>query len=633
MTHLNIDLEDGAVLDVPLNKLKASPRNARKTPHAKADVEALAASIAAKGVIQPLVVEPERDGDGALTGLYFVTVGEGRRQALRLRAKRKEIARNVAVRCILDLTNDPFEVSLDENVTRFAMHPADQFEAFQQLATERGFGPEEIAARFGVTPAVVKQRLRLAAVSPRLMDLYRAEAMSLDQLMVFTITTDHAHQEQVWDSLAWTKDPAYIRRLLTESRVRATDRRALFVGVEAYAEAGGVIERDLFAEDQGGYLVDVALLERLALAKLTTVADEVRAEGWKWVEAGLDPPTTFQMGRAYSNLVELSTEDQVRYDAMQADYEKTVVSYDRDGDPDGILATRLKALAAERDELDAKRRVYAPEVLARAGAFVSLDRNGQVQVDRGYVRREDETPVATLDADNEPGEDKPPRRARLPDRLVAELTAHRTAALCDQLGRHPALALAALTHAVAAPAFRRGATSCLEVRTGSVNLSTYVPGIRETAAGSAIEARHEAWDAELPDDDAAFWDAILALPPERQLALLAHCVGMTVNAVELTARAKDGGSPADRLAAGLKLDMSAYWSATAESYLARVPKPLIQAAVREAVSDEAARRLDGLKKDAMARTAETLLADAGWLPEVLRGDQEPEPPAQLEAAE
>ena len=119
--------QDGDVIDVPLNKLKKSPRTARRTPHAAPDIEALAASIAVKGVLQAPVVEPETDAEGAPTGCYLVTIGEGRRLALLLRAKRKEIRKTEPVRCVVDLTNDPHEISLDENVTRSAMHPADQF--------------------------------------------------------------------------------------------------------------------------------------------------------------------------------------------------------------------------------------------------------------------------------------------------------------------------------------------------------------------------------------------------------------------------------------------------------------------------------------------------------------------------
>jgi hypothetical protein len=88
---------NGAVLFVPLGKLKKSPRNARKTPHSEAHIEALAASIAAKGMLQNLVVEPETDAEGEPTGCYFVTIGEGRRLAQLLRVKRKQIRKSEAM--------------------------------------------------------------------------------------------------------------------------------------------------------------------------------------------------------------------------------------------------------------------------------------------------------------------------------------------------------------------------------------------------------------------------------------------------------------------------------------------------------------------------------------------------------
>ena len=83
----------GVEIVVPLNRLKASPRNARKVKHKAAAIEALAASIRAKGVLQAPVVEIERGREGAATGNYLVTIGEGRRQALRMLVKRKAIKR------------------------------------------------------------------------------------------------------------------------------------------------------------------------------------------------------------------------------------------------------------------------------------------------------------------------------------------------------------------------------------------------------------------------------------------------------------------------------------------------------------------------------------------------------------
>src|SRR5882762_4484175 len=284
--HVETVVESGTEIFVPLNKLKKSPKNARKTPHSEATIEALAASITAKGMLQNLVVEPERDGDGEATGSYFVTVGEGRRLAQLLRVKRKEIKKTEPIRCVIDTANDPHEISLDENVTRENMHPADQFEAFKKLAEERGFGAEEIAARFGVTPHVVRQRLRLGAVSPKLMQIYRNGELALDQLMAFAITEDHARQGAAYERLSHSRDASTIRRMLTEANVAATDRRAIFVGAEKYTEVGGTILRDLFTEDRGGYFEDVALLDMLVVAKLGREANALmEAEGWKWAQA------------------------------------------------------------------------------------------------------------------------------------------------------------------------------------------------------------------------------------------------------------------------------------------------------------------------------------------------------------
>lgn len=239
--HVDTNSESAAGIFIPLNKLKKSPKNARKTPHSDEAIKAYAASIAAKGILQNLVVEPEMDGEGTPTGFYFVTIGEGRRLAQLLRVTRKEIKKTEPIRCIVDTANDPHEISLDENVTRENMHPADQFEAFKKLADERGFGVEEIAARFGVTPHVVRQRLRLGAISPRLMQIYRDGDLTLEQLMAFAIASDHARQEAVFDRLSYNRDASTIRRLLTETHVPATDRRARFVGIDAYTEAGGTV--------------------------------------------------------------------------------------------------------------------------------------------------------------------------------------------------------------------------------------------------------------------------------------------------------------------------------------------------------------------------------------------------------
>ena len=337
----------GVEIFVPLNKLIKSPRNARKVPHGEAAIEALAASIQHKGMLQNLVVEPET-ADGAPTGRYFVTAGEGRRLAQLLRAKRKQITRAQAIRCWRDTDNDAAEISLDENVTRTPMHPADQFERFHELSRDKGWGAEEIGARFGVSPEIVKRRLRLGAVSPKLMEVYRQDGLTLDQLAAFAIMDDHARQEQVFENLSHNKEPWIIRRDLTASNVPATDRRAMFIGADAYLEAGGNIIRDLFAEDQSGFFEDAGLLDTLAIERLREIAGEALAEGWKWAEAGIDFPHDHGLRRYYPQAVALSEADEARLAEAAAEYDALIRGYDSYEDMPEEVARKAEALAKAR---------------------------------------------------------------------------------------------------------------------------------------------------------------------------------------------------------------------------------------------------------------------------------------------
>jgi hypothetical protein len=95
---------------VPLDKLKKSPKNVRQVPHTKADIQAFAASIAAIGMLQYPVVEPEVGPKGKPTGFYLVNAGEGRRLAQLLRVKRKQIKADEPIRCILDVEHSATEI-------------------------------------------------------------------------------------------------------------------------------------------------------------------------------------------------------------------------------------------------------------------------------------------------------------------------------------------------------------------------------------------------------------------------------------------------------------------------------------------------------------------------------------------
>ena len=628
--------ETGSTLFIPLHRLKKSPKNARKTPHPKADIEALAASIAAKGLLQNLVVEPERKDDGKETGYYLVTIGEGRRLAHLLRAKRKEIRKAEPVRCILDTAHNAHEISLAENVIRSAMHPADQFEAFARLHREEGMAAEDIAARFGVTPTVVRQRLKLGAIAPTLMQAYRDEELTLEELTAFAITDDHARQEQVWNELpAYNRSRDAILRALSEGQVSSDDRRASFVGAEAYQAAGGAIIRDLFDEEGGGFFADAALLNRLVREKLAAEATKIEAEGWKWivVEPEFNHEMTAGMRRVYPEAAPLSEADQVKLGEL--DRQHNALSNDDPGDDEDILA-KLQAIEEEMDALTGAEQ-YQPEEIAIAGAFVCLDHHGEPRIERGFFRAEDWKAKASFSRNAEPdGETRQTDQGKpLSEKLVAELTAYRTAGLRNALAEHSATALTAVVHALAAATFysRSDRSSCLEIVPRSASLAAHASGIDECPAMIAIAERHAAWERRMPEDAARLWGFVAGLDQAEQVQLLAHCASLTVNAMRLPKHRTEtaASAHADLLAETLGLDMTATWTPTAANYFGRVSKERIVEAVREGVSAEAAANIAGMKKLAMAEVAEQRLAGTGWLPELLRTGSAVEPEAEQAA--
>jgi len=603
---------------IPLNRLTPCPANVRKSGTGIGIAE-LAASIAAHGLLQNLQV---RSGKG---GKFEVVAGARRLAALGLLAKQKTIAKTAGIACnILDDENAG-EISLAENTIRLPMHPADQFTAFHALAAT-GKGPEEIAGRFGCTAAVVRQRLKLATVSPRLLDLYRAAEMDLDQLMAFTVSDNHGSQEAAWfEQPCYSRTPSGIRRTLTSTQVEAGDPRARFVGLEAYTAAGGGITRDLFQPEHEGYLTDPALLDRLAAEKLDREAAKLRAEGWGWTQIipDIDYAALRGFGRIAPTCQPPGAEQAEELDRLSAAYEALIEEYGEDPEP--AIAQQMEDLSEQIDVLSAGCVTWQPEDMARAGVIISIGRDGLAAIECGLQRPEDrqEQPAAPK-ADTTPDGNAPsPAPASLSDRLIEDLTAHRTAALRTLLADDWLVALAAVVQAMALPVFYShsfGTGTCLDLRANSADLRRHAEGIADSPAAVALDAHHAAWLRRLPETAETLWDWLLAQTPDTLTGLLAYCAACTVSAVRKPQDRADAAHlrHADQLAAALHLDMTRWWQPTVAGYLGRVSKARILEAVTEGVSKGAADNLAKLKKDALAARAEERLAGTGWLPTILR---------------
>jgi ParB family chromosome partitioning protein len=633
--------------DIPFNKLMLSQSNVR---HVKAGVsiEELAEDIARRTLLASITVRPVLDDNGAETGMFTIPAGGRRFRALELLVKQKRLNKTALVPCVVRLDGLAEEDSLAENIQRAPLHPLDQFRAFQAMR-EKGRTEEEIAAAFFVSASVVKQRLKLAAVAPSLHEVYAEEEITLDQLMAFTVNPDHARQVQVWEALQrhYSKQPYEIRRMLTEGAVRASDKRAQFVGLDNYVEAGGDILRDLFQQDDGGWLQDASLLDVMVTEKLAEEAEVIRAEGWKWVEVDTDFPYghTFDMRRIHGEAEPMSKAEATEYQALKAEYDTLEAEHaEADELPEEVDA-RLGEIETAMEALQDRPVRFEAEDHALAGAFVSIDSSGRLRVERGHVRAEDE-PVEEQDecadvdaeapivedaddyaspaAEDEEDEDglKP-----LSDRLVMELTAHRTLALRNALAQDPQVAFLAALHAMTLRLFYRyGLDSCVEIEPRNAAFGSQVPGLGDTSYAQAIDQRHETWARNLPKASEDLWETLTEFDSCSREALFALCVAMSVNAVhDPYQRRPRSIAHADVLAGTVGLDMAkAGWVVTGDSYLGRVTKARILEAVHEAKGEDAADRISGLKKPEMVTAAEDLLVGTGWLPEPLRTPPLPE---------
>lgn len=620
---------------VPLSQLRVSKRNVRKIRSSGSSIEALAASIARVGLLQNLTVVQARGGK------YYDVVAGGRRlAALKQLAKSGRIPKEWAVPCMLVASADARTVSLTENVQREAMHPADQFEAFAALVAE-GQPIEDIAADFGVTPLVVQRRLKLANVSRRLLADYRADAVSLEQLMALAITDDHAAQEAAfYEAPEWQRHPHSLRARLTEQDIDAGHALVRFVGLDAYEAAGGGVRRDLFAQDDNGtYITDTALLDRLVKEKLDSHAAEVKSEGWAWVDA--TPSMTYADLHAFQRASRERRTPGKRESArienlearMQAIGEELDAALETDDEETAdALQEEGDSLAAQLQKLRERLLDYNPTIKAAAGAIVTIDRQGQVVIHRGLLREAEAKALRTLERlqqglteeesnGGDSGNDDQPKAATISDKLAQRLSAHRTAALQIELARNPQAALAAVVHGMVQTVLPVGRyphySLPLDMRLTVQNrLDSMAPDWPESLAAVALRELQQAAGADLPQDSADLFAVLLAKPQDELLQLLAVCAAATVDAVIHRASEHQPGA---ELAQAVGLNMAAWWQPTAEGYFQHISKAMILAAVGEFAPEQVA-RLEKLKKGDLVSEAERQVAGTGWMPAIFRVD-------------
>jgi ParB family chromosome partitioning protein len=627
---------------IPLNKLVPSPRNVRRRIDPQADLE-LKADIAARGLLQNLVVTPA----GKPRGSFAVEAGERRRRALQALADDGALPNDLEVCCLVleGGVAAAGETSLAENFQRLSMNAADECLAFRQLV-DQGADAEGIAGRFGLTVRFVEGRLRLADLAPVVFEALGAGEITLDMAKAYAATPDRERQAYVFEQMSrgyGAPHPDSIRRMMTQATVSGSDRRARFVGEEAYVRAGGRIERDLFSDEGSARWLDVALLERLASDKMEALAAEATAEtGLAFVRPTLDSwighAQLEGLRRVPVAAPPLGDEEVARVDDLEGEIEALAEIIE---DEEVDECARAEAEAKIRDLNDAITAIVdRPPLIEDAmkgsvGAFLMLDEQGRPRLDTSFYAeaRPSETEPDTGSAgDAAPHGGNKQRAGGLSQRLVDELAIQRRDILAVHVAADPGLALDLaiflMVDREAGYSGEKSGSSLTAMPPSNPVFDFKAPEAPATVA--SVEATN-ALDRSWADGrtKAERFDAFRALAEESRAAWLGHAVAGTLEA-SLNLSGDRTCSFHDHLGRLLGVDVARWWRPTGTNFFDRVPKSVTLAALADVGGEAFAARYAKAKKAELAQSCQRIFAGdfiaevevkeaaLAWVPEAMR---------------
>jgi ParB family transcriptional regulator, chromosome partitioning protein len=640
---------------IPLNKLMPSPRNVRRASDEQADLQ-LKADIEARGLLQNLVVAPAKKPKGRFT----VEAGGRRLRALASLAEEGKLTAGHEV-CCLVIDSGPAaaqEAGLAENFQRLAMNPADECMAFQQLI-EQGADVEGIARRFGLTVRFVEGRLRLASLAPIVFEALGAGEITLDVAKAYAATPDRERQAFVFEQMSrsyMAQHPDGIRRMMTQATASASDRRARFVGEEAYVAAGGRIERDLFSDEDGARWLDIALLERLATEKLEALAAEQAASsGLAFVRPTLESWAGYEVTRGLQRVrldtPPLTAEESAEIEALEAETEALVSRLEDEETAEEAreaAEARVREIGVRIEAITAKPPVIPDELKPRVGTFMLLDETGQSRLDTTYyVELSDEPEESIASGGSEAGGDRqeapvvaaepPVRPASLSQALADELAIQRRDILAVHVAADPGLALDLAIFLMidreAGYSPEKSGSSLVALPPSDPVFGLKTPDAAATRAHTeAAEALDRSWTAAETRSDR--FDAFRTLPDEARAAWLGHAVARTLEA----SLNLPGGRTCpfhDHLGRLIGIDVAKWWRPTGANYFDRVPKSMTLAALEEVGGAAFASGYSKAKKAELSETAERVFAGnvapadvkeraLAWVPEAMRFAAAPE---------
>ncbi len=574
---------------IPLSKLQLSEANVRKSDSALF-IEEFADNIAAKGLLQNLIVVPSKK-----KGRFDVFAGGRRLRALNVLLARGAVDKDHAVPCrIFDTDSaEQSELSLIENVIRLDMTPTDEIRAYKYFISE-GSDLDAIAKHFGRTRRFIEGRMRLADLAEPIFDALDQNKITLDVAKAYATTPNHERQLMVWNEVAgsWQGNNAdAIKRMLTHSAISSNSPIAKLATEAEYLAAGGRIERELFTAADEANWIDPEIAQRIAGEKLQNFATEFAASAdYAWVRPLLETRVTHN---ATEDLHQLHLEQTPLDDTEQAQADKLLEQISELEQESEVLNTEDEAAAEDfekrwdsvteaYDALTNKPGKIPDDMLPHAGVFVIIDKDGNpvidttVYSDKPQQRRRTTASPTSTNADGTPADDDTPKP--LSQKLVDELAIQRRDILAVNLASNPAVALDYMIFCMADTGYKYGANS-----TGSSLRAeapaTYVQTYPTSPAHALMADLKEGLDASWTEHEStvARFDAFCDIDDDAKAAWLSYCMARTLEpSLGLDRRSGQHGADRnilhDRLAEMMSINAANHWRPTAANYFDRVNK-------------------------------------------------------------
>lgn len=578
------------VATIPLNQLSIDEKvNVRKT--GRGSEPEFVGSIEAKGIIEPLQVR--KNGTG-----YKIMNGGKRFAALEWMRDNKKKANGLDVRAdylvpvIVRDENDSSarETSLMTNMVRSDMHPVDEYEAFATLIKE-GKTEAYLQAAYHMTPRQVKQVLALAALSPKIREMWRTDQIETDVAEAMTLAGDHKTQDALIERL-YKRDGRNLeaRDIHGALKIKSdVGKMVEFVGLDAYEKRGGKIARDLFGDQHT--VNDEKLLKAMVSESLDERIEQLKKAGWSF--AVRSTGNDWDYGRIEPKS-RMTQEEKNRINELKAIANSNAAD----------AVTEKAEADAEKLEAEILARSFSSDQMTKSGCILSFGYHG-FNIEYGRVKPSEKRKVEAQEraaskpqAKTKDGKKAEPKIGIVSNALMERMSEQLSRAASAAIVRDPELALAALVSGFASG------------------------GDTVTVTENGLEQKKRGFGGKKHSN---FADTLIKSIKVGRTAQLAVVAAIVSDAIDLSVHSAHKAPLKNKntLALCEAINGKDFSAAMAKEfdykdYFSSVNKPTVLKAIEESIGKDEARKVSGKPKGDIEKFAFVNVPKTDWLPVELR---------------